>query len=197
MSESAPQDRERPVNWPRMRPRITVEVKCSADQVMTALRSRVEQSDRRIEGKFSQRHGVLTVPEAERQFWSTQLGITVEEARLGDDGSGPPTRVLGVFSPHPEIWTAFVFAIGTLSVIGVFATMYGVVQLMMGHVPWALLAPLLAALLGGLVYTSTLVGQGLAAGEMYLLRTHLDECLAEAQERARQKPDSSPASAQL
>jgi len=197
MSASAQRDRGRPVNWPRMRPRITAEVACSADHVMEALTRGTERIDRAVEGKFSQRHGVLTVPEADRQFWSTQLGITVEDARTDDDGVAVPTRILAVFSPHPEIWTAFVFAIGTLSVIGIFGIMYAIVQLTMGQTPWALLAPVLAVPLCGLVYTSTLVGQGLAADEMYVLRTHLDECLAEAQTRSRQSPETSSESAQL
>ena len=66
----------------------------------------------------------------------------------------------------------------------VIGLIYGSVQLVMGSSPWALLTPVLTTLTAGLVYTSTLVGQGLAADEMYLLRVHLDECLAEAEARA-------------
>jgi hypothetical protein len=180
-----------------MRPRFAVEVGCSADHVMSALRSRGERNERGIEGRFTERHGVLTVAEAERQFWSTQLGLTIRDAEQGADGAEVPTQVFGVFSPSPEIWTAFVFMIGVLTAIGVFGTMYGLVQITMGHTPWGLLAPLLAALVGGLVYTSTLVGQGLAAGEMYELRSHLDDCVADAEALARQTPSTAEESAQL
>jgi len=180
-----------------MRPRFIVEVSCRAGHVMEALRDGIAPSEERIEGHFSERHGVLTIPEGERQFWSTQLGLTVEDARLDGDGAQRPTRVLGVFSPHPEVWTAYVFAIGTLTAISIFGVMYAVVQLTMGHAPWALLVSLIALLIGGLLYTSTLVGQGLAAGEMYELRSYLDARLDEAQARGQREPSTALDSAQL
>ncbi|MBW2726583.1 MAG: hypothetical protein JRE71_19555, partial [Deltaproteobacteria bacterium] len=108
-----------------------------------------------------------------------------------------PTRVLGVFQPRPEIWTGYVFAIGTLVVIGVFGVMVGVVQLTMGYGIWGLLASLLSALVGGLVYTSTLVGQGLALGEMYHLRRRLDDYLDDARAAGQSETRTAADSAQL
>jgi hypothetical protein len=67
----------------------------------------------------------------------------------------------------------------------------------MGQAPWALVASLVAALVAGLVYTSTLVGQGLAASEMYTLRSFFDDRLAEAEKDARREPRTARASAQL
>jgi hypothetical protein len=174
------------MNWPRMRPRFIVDIDCSVQDVMESLRERIRDNPRGIEGQLSEQHGVLTVAEEDRQFWSTQLGLTVEDRRLEPGAGGPRTRVLGIFSPHPEIWTAFVFAIGTLAGVGGFGLMYGIVQLALQWTPWALLTPLLAALVGGLVYTSTLVGQGLAAEEMHLLRVLLEECLADAEAAAKE-----------
>ncbi len=187
------QDLARPANWPRMRPRFSVDVECDAAQVMKALRSGVERGAERVEGRFSDRHGVLSVPAGEQRFWSTQLGLTVEPV----DEARTMTRVLGVFSPHPEIWTAYVFAIGTLCVLGVFGVMYAIVQLSMGHAPWALVVSLVAVLLALLAYTSTLVGQGLALGEMYQLRSHVDDCLEAAVAAARRTPATARESAQL
>ena len=197
MTDSTLRDLIRPAGWPRMRPRFSVELSCRADQLMDALRTGALRNEDVIEGRFSERHGVLTVPEDERRFWSTHLSITVEEEGAGPDGAPRSTRVLGVFSPHPEIWTAYVFAIGVLTVIGFFGAMWAVVQLTMGQTPWALLAPLLTGLVGGLVYTSTLVGQGLALGEMYHLRRHLDDCLDDARDRGQREPRTAGESAQL
>jgi len=168
---------------------------CTESNVMDALREGTQSASTLITGDFSTHHGVLTVPEEERQFWSTQLGLTIEETSAKD--GHVKTRVLGIFSPHPEVWTGFVFAVGTLIAIGFCGLLYSVVQLMLGHPPWALAAPALAAIIGGLVYTSTLVGQGLAAAEMYRLRVHLDGCLADAQRRARCEPKSAIDSARL
>lgn len=190
-------ERGRTINWPRMRPRFTVELGCSADHVMGALRSDEFNAGDGIEGTFSEHHGVLTLPEAERQFWSTHLGLTIEVARKDADGQTRPTRVLGVFSPQPEVWTAYVFAVGILMLIGASGLMFAVVQLTLGHAPWGLVASLIAVLVGALVYTSTLVGQGLAAAEMYRLRSHLDDCLEAAEARARRAPATARESAQL
>lgn len=197
MSASTREARERTQNWPRMRPRFIVELDCGVDHVMDALRESAAKDAQPVEANFSERHGVLSMPEEEREFWSTHLSLTIEDAGTATDGTSHPTRVLGVFSPQPEIWTAYVFAIGTLSVIAVFGTMWAVVQISMGHWPWALLAPLIAILVGGLVYTSTLVGQGLALGEMYELRRHLDDRLSAAEARGRQTPSTAQESAQL
>ncbi len=197
MSASALPSRERTVNWPRMRPRFTLELGCTADHVMEALRSDDARDVRRVDGEFSERHGVLRLPEGERQFWSTHLGLTVEDAGPGPSGEERPTRVLGVFSPQPEVWTAYVFAIGILTVICVFGVMCAIVQLTLGHWPWALVASLVALLVGALLYTSTLVGQGLAAGEMYELRRYLDDRLEGAEARSRHEPATARESAQL
>lgn len=203
MSTSTLPERGRTANWPRMRPRFSLEPACGADDVMRALRDaealrlQTAGGERRVEGTFSERHGVLMLPEVERQFWSTQLGLTVQAPHVAPDGTPRPTRVLGVFSPQPEIWTAYVFAIGLLALVGACGAMYAVVQLTLGQAPSGLLASLIALLVGALVYTSTLVGQGLAAEEMYELRRHLDACIDEAEARARRAPATARESAQL
>jgi hypothetical protein len=197
MSASTLQDRAGTVTWPRMRPRFTVEVSCQPNHVMQALRADVRASERGIESHCSDHHAVLSVPEDERQFWSTQLGIAVEGTSRDADDARRPTRVLGVFSPHPDVWTAYVFAIGTVVAVSVFSAMYAIVQLTMGHAPSALLVSLIAILVGGLVYTSTLVGQGLAAGEMHQLRSYLEDRLDEAKRLAANEPRTAIDSAQL
>jgi len=87
--------------------------------------------------------------------------------------------------------------IGTLGVIGVFGLVYGIVQIALGHLPWAMLVPLICLLVGALVYTSTLVGQGLAAPEMYELRRHLDERIEAAVAASAHAPTTARESAQL
>ncbi len=179
-SQPGLRDLVEPATWPRMRPKFILKLDCSADCVMDALRRGVAHHENLIEGQFSERHVVLTLPEEALRFWSTYLNITVEDARV-DPVAGPrPTRVLGVFQPRTEIWTAYVFAIGILMLIGVFSIMVAVVQLTMGLDAWGLMACLLSALVGGLIYTSTLVGQGLALGEMFHLRRLLDGYLDDA-----------------
>jgi hypothetical protein len=139
----------------------------------------------------------MTLPEEERRFWSTYLNVTVEDARVDPVEDHRPTRVLGVFQPQPEIWTAYIFAIGILLLIGVFGLVVAIVQLTMGLAAWGLLASLLSSLVGGLVYTSTLVGQGLALGEMYHLRRRLDDYLDDARKAGECAPATAVDSALL
>jgi len=175
-----------------MRPRFIIHVSCGADEVMSALREGASRAENEVETSFSERHGVIRIPKQRRRFWSPQLGLTIE---AGSQPGG--AEVLGIFTPQPEIWTGFVFAIGTLITIGVFGMMYGIVQLSLGWPAWAFLTPVIATVLGALVYTATLVGQGLGAGEMYRLRSFLDRCLENAQKGGRPKPRTAPDSAQL
>jgi len=180
-----------------MRPRFILEVACGTDCVMEALRAGVARDEGWIEGQISDRHAVMTLPEEERRFWSTYLNITVEDARVDPVEDPRPTRVLGVFQPRPEIWTAYIFAVGILLLIGVFGLMVAIVQLTMGLAAWGLLASLISSLVGGLVYTSTLVGQGLALGEMYHLRRRLDDYLDDARKAGECAPATAEDSARL
>ena len=182
---------------PRMRPRFILEAACSVEDMMKSLRSRIDDNAHGVQGSFSERHGVLVIPEQERRFWSPQLGVTIQDRGDQSESGEAPTRVLGIFSPHPDIWTAFVFTIGILVSIGVFGLMWAIVQLTLGRPPWALLAPLTAALLGGLVYAATLVGQGLGSDETYRLRSYLDECLGDAEAKTAREPRTARDSAQL
>jgi len=178
---------------PRMRPRFAVEVDCSVEEVMAALRNRAEGNVQGVRVKCTRRHGVLDFPKEQRHFWSPQLGLTVEPVGEG----AARTRVVGHFSPHPHIWQAFVFTYGTLFAAGFFLLMFGFAEWMMGRIPWALLGPVIASALAAFVYGATFIGQGLGAEEMYRLRAYLDGCFEEAQARHRSKPTTAAESAQL
>jgi hypothetical protein len=47
------------------------------------------------------------------------------------------------------------------------------------------------------LYAASFIGQGLGAGEMYYLRTYLDECLEAAEQACLGRPRTSRDSAQL
>jgi hypothetical protein len=178
---------------PRMRPRFALDLACTIEDVMAALRERLPDNAQGLEGVFSKRHGTVKVPDERWTFWSPQLGLTVES--IDDDDHR--TRVRGVFSPHPHIWTAFVFAYLTLFVLGFFGLMYGFAQLGLGRTPTALYVPATSATLGAGLYAASFIGQGLGAGEMYYLRSYLDECLEAAEQACLERPKTSRDSAQL
>lgn len=201
---------------PRMRPSFVTVASCPPDDAMTVLREQLDGNPQRVEGSFSRQHGTLRVGGEKPHFWSPCLDLTIIEAddpQPADgsqraDGSQPAdgsqradgslpepqgegvatTKVWGTFSPRPEIWVGFVFAIGVCAVVAFLSLLFAIAQMMLGNTPWALLVPVAAILVAIGIYTSAIVGQGLSIGEMYRIRSYLDECLKEAERRARLRP---------
>ena len=165
---------------PRMRPSFGLEIACTPDRMMAAIERRRRLDAREIEGDVTRRHAVLRVPTHERKLWTPCLDLTVEPA--GGDPGAERTRIWGTFSPRPEIWTAFVFAMGTLAVLSLFASMFGIAQLALGHLPTALAIPLASVFLAAGLYAAALVGQGLSLTEMYRLRAFVDDCLRDVEQ---------------
>jgi len=156
-----------------MRPRFEMKVECGIEDVMDRMQARLSADAQSIEGSFTRRHGVLMMPEARRRFWSPHLGLSLEEVADG-------VWIRGRFSPHPHVWTAFMFVYGILFMFGVSGIVYAAVELSLGRSPWALLVPVACAALAGFVYGAAFIGQGLGAEEMYELRRFLDDCVDEA-----------------
>jgi hypothetical protein len=170
-----------------MRPTFAVDATCTREQLMTAFRRHLVIDVEDVEGEFSTRHGVLRIPRTKSRFWTPCLDLTIEDRETGDSETETTERQVkqsklwGTFSPRAEIWTGFVFAIGTLVILSIFSLVYGIAQIALGHAPIALLIPLVAAAIGILLYLSALVGQGLSISEMYRLRAFVDDCLREAE----------------
>ncbi len=183
-----------------MRPAFKLVVESEADALIQAITWRLETDPDEVVGEFSSRHGVLRIPEPQRRFWTPYLELTIEDDASTKDPAARSTRssrLWGTFSPRPEIWTAFVFAIGTLVIVSIFSSVYGVAQLVLGRAPFALLVPVTCVVLAGLLYMAALVGQGLSVADMYRLRSFLDDCLRDAEETPVRGPRSARESAQL
>jgi len=152
---------------------------------MEALCARIDGNPEGVEGSFSRRHAVLCMPARDRRFWSPCLDLTIAEpdaASGGFDEADPSVEIWGTYSPRPEIWTGFVFALGTLTIVSTLSLFFGIAQLMLGHAPWALAIPLAALLLGVAIYFSALFGQSLSLEDMYKMRAYLDACMEDARE---------------
>jgi len=180
-----------------MRPRFAVEVACGAEAVVRALREGIAHADPPLEGHCDPEHCVLRVPAERRYFWSPELDLTFEP--LADEGGAPRegVRVRCLFGPRPPVWTGFVFVYAMLGLVGLSGGMLGLAQLAAGAAPWGLAVPVASGTLAGFVYGATFVGQGLAATQMYEMRTVLDACLGEAEARALARPRTPLDSARL
>lgn len=178
-----------------MRPSFVANAHCRAEDAITVLRERLDDNPQTVEGSFSRKNGVLQVCRENQKFWSPCLDLTVDDtsgspassspsslAEAEENQEGVGVKVWGTFSPRPEIWTGFVFAIGTALVISLLSVIFGVAQLMLGEAPWALVIPLGALLIMAGIYASALIGQGLSGEDIYTIRAYVDMCLREAEE---------------
>lgn len=116
----------------------------------------------------------------DHHFWSPQL---VVEVKAADGCAALEAR----FGPDPYVWAMYVLAYGALTVLTFFASMYGIAQLMLDRTPTGFYIAPIAAVLAGLVYGASFVGQGLGSEQMYFLRSTLTK-LAEADEGAIHEP---------
>jgi hypothetical protein len=126
-------------------------------------------------GESVRTHLLVTVPRAERRFWSPWLHVDLRPVE-GDAGS---TDVFGRFSPAPSIWTGFMLTYIALATIAFFAAVWAGAQLTIGERPtmvWGVAAPVV---IGGVMAWSARAGQRLARGQMDRLYDAMRAALAE------------------
>lgn len=152
---------------PRMRPRFKLQLPVSSERWLEALRSLLQDDPGPLRGQVFRRHAVVQMRDGERTFWSPYLNLEVEDE---PDGS----CIAGRFSPHPNVWTMFMAVYILLAIIALGGLTYGIVQYTLGEPPWSLLIAPAALGLFGFVYGATLIGQGLGAEQMYLMRSLVD-----------------------
>jgi hypothetical protein len=88
-------------------------------------------ADAALCGNCLDRHFQLTVPGAERHFWSPWLHLELEVHRSEvdvDPALARRTYVRGYFTPAPALWTGFMLAHSALWLLVFFAGMWGLVQ---------------------------------------------------------------------
>jgi hypothetical protein len=168
---------------PRMRPFFRVRAACSVERLRSTVERHLVLDSEDVEGDLSAHHVMLRIPAASRRFWTPCLELTLAECEEdASETQTPRSELWGTFSPRAEIWTGFVFSIGTLAIVSLFSTIFGIAQLVLGHAPFGLLVPLVAAVFAVMLYVAALVGQGLSISEMYRLRAFVDDCLREAEQ---------------
>lgn len=115
----------------------------------------------------------LSVLETQQHFWSPWLMIDVTPRDRG-------THVFARFSPHPSVWTGYMFGYLILTVVAVIALVVvasGALVEGAGQ-PWALWVAGGAAVVMAGMWWASKVGQRLARAQMDELRTTFDRALA-------------------
>lgn len=149
-----------------MRPRFEFQLPVASATWLDALRG-VLADESGYRGQVFRNHAVVEVGAEQRSFWSPYLNLEV-----GDEPEG--TAIRGRFSPHPHVWTLFMAIYILLAITAVAGVVYGLVQHALGAPPWGVLITPAAVAVFGFVYGATLIGQGLGAEQMYMMRRLVD-----------------------
>jgi len=158
-----------------IRPRCSLSTTLSTDEIMHSIVSKLRDSEE-VAGNTLLNHAYLKIPEAEQNYWSPELHVTVEAVEGG-------SLVNGVVGPKPKIWTMFMFFYTGIIIIFLFGGALGISQWMLGmSAPWLWSMPA-AVFLWGVVFFAAKFGQRKANKQMGRLRNFLDVALEEAENK--------------
>jgi hypothetical protein len=158
-----------------MRPRFEVQLPVERERWLGTLQARLDEGADSLRGQVFRKHAVVQMDDDKRTFWSPYLNLEVEDE---PDGSA----IRGRFSPHPNVWTMFMGVYILLAFLGLAGFSYGIVQWTLGESPWAFVIAPTALALFGFVYGATLIGQGLGAEQMYVMRSLVDQACVDSLE---------------
>jgi hypothetical protein len=86
-----------------LRPRFTIDLNESKDEVLCCFLEELKKVNSKISGNIVDEHIFITVSKKDSHFWSPQLHIEIIEKTR-------ETSVLkGLFGPKPQVWTFFMF----------------------------------------------------------------------------------------
>jgi hypothetical protein len=138
----------------RMRPRFTAAAPIPHSDVIQRLREGLEEGP--FEGSLYESSAVIKVPSHDRHFWSPQLHLSFESEASG-------TRIFGLLSPHPTIWSFFVAIYLAAGFAGTMAVLFGLSQIAAGGSPQALWGGPTALAVAGLAYLTARAGRRLGS----------------------------------
>jgi hypothetical protein len=174
---------------PRPRPRFELVTQFAPSEVRLRVQALLKR-DRRLRGIAFEHRLELAIGSGESHFYSPQLVVKVEPEPSG--GARLRVRV----GPDPYVWAFYLLGTGMLTVLTLFAILFGVVQLSLGQTPTALYVAPGAALVAGLVFGASFVGQGLGHEQIYFLRSSLTDTLEAAEvEPSARRPRIGPRTA--
>ncbi len=122
-------------------------------------------------------HLVITVLPDERHFWSPWLTIDVEP-------SSSRAKLSATFSPHPSLWTGYLFGYLGLGIVVLFSLIFaGSVAMTGGSSLWSLWVA--GGALGCMIaaWWASVIGQRLAAAQMTELRGAVERAVSQLAQR--------------
>ncbi len=155
-----------------MQPTFSIDVPLTADEMIGRIRAAIVSPELRGHAVSAGRCVEFMIDQGEQRFWSPHLSVQVHES---ESGSG--AQIYGRFAPRPEVWTMFMFVYFLTAFGSCAAAVYGYVQWILGSPPWAALAIPVGLLTIASIHLASLVGQGLSADQMTLLRQRFDRAI--------------------
>jgi hypothetical protein len=152
----------------KLRPTFSIRLTQDPNNVIADVRQAVVSNSDELFGRFTSGHAMISLVESKRHFWSPWLNLDVRDS---DNGK----LLHGRFSPHPSIWTGFMFAYLALAVFSFFSLILGLSQQMASESPWGYgLIPLWMSIALGL-WLASQAGQRFAEEEMKMLRQVIED----------------------
>lgn len=131
----------------KIRPRFRLKTSLSQEEIMNLIHEHGEADETVINSKYG-RFIKLTIPKAERHYWTPVLSLSFDQEKDG-------TLIRGLIGPNDKVWTMFSFfyiATGTLGTIG---SIFALVQYQLyDTLAFIFIIPLTIAILSTIFYTA-------------------------------------------
>lgn len=112
-----------------IRPRFRLKTTLDEAEVFKLVKEGI-QKDNTVNGSVVRQYAILQIPKHERHFWSPELQLRVD---LNEFGPPPEdTIVRCLIGPNQAVWTLFVFFYAAVSIITLFGSSYGFIQMDLG-----------------------------------------------------------------
>lgn len=161
----------------QLRPTFLLESELSSEHVVQRIRDSFSNhpdvtTPGPYQGRFTGRHAMISIVESKRHFWSPWMHLEIRN-------DSQRRMVAGRFSPHPSIWTGFIFSFLGIGSLVFFAALFGISQQLSGQSPWAYVFIPIGLSIIALLWFISKTGQKLAHEEMEQMKSRIEECLAD------------------
>ena len=152
----------------RARPRFKWTTAISQEEMVGRIKGNLALPDCKCEGDVRRDHALILIDPELRHFWSPTLDLSF---RTTDEGS----TVSGIFGPHPEVWTMFVFLWSALVAAWIGGAILAGVQQFIGESPQGLWIVLAASIGLGISCTINVLGRRTGEDQMEKMQAFLTE----------------------
>ncbi len=154
----------------KFRPTFRVPSPLEAGEIMKRVQHGLQDHADNFTGQVKRSHAMISIVDSKRHFWSPWLHLEIRE----EDSS---QQLFGRFSPHPSIWTAFMFSYLALAVLFFFSIVFGLSQQLAGQAPTGYYALAVWTAIAILLWFISQAGQKLAREEMESMKQMIEKSL--------------------